>query len=51
MSEGRFQEMLDEYYQFRGWDHEGIPTQEKLKELSLGNIVEQLKRCDFRRIS
>lgn len=51
MSEGRFQEMLDEYYQFRGWDREGIPTQEKLEELSLGNIVEQLKRCDLRRIS
>ncbi|WP_313341180.1 aldehyde ferredoxin oxidoreductase family protein [Sedimentibacter sp.] len=29
--------MLDEYYQIRGWDMEGIPTEEKLEELSLIN--------------
>ena len=28
-------EMLPEYYQLRGWDSEGIPTEEKLKELGL----------------
>ena len=28
-------EMLDEYYQLRGWSSEGIPTEEKLKELGL----------------
>lgn len=27
--------MLKEYYQVRGWDREGIPTKEKLRELSL----------------
>jgi len=27
--------MLDEYYQVRGWDKDGIPTDEKLEELSL----------------
>jgi aldehyde:ferredoxin oxidoreductase len=27
--------MLPEYYQGRGWDKEGVPTKEKLKELSL----------------
>jgi len=28
--------MLDEYYQLRNWDlQSGIPTNEKLKELSL----------------
>ena len=27
--------MLEEYYQVRGWDGEGVPTEEKLKELSL----------------
>ncbi|MBI3931769.1 MAG: aldehyde ferredoxin oxidoreductase family protein, partial [Chloroflexi bacterium] len=26
VSEAKFQTMLDEYYRFRGWDHEGIPT-------------------------
>lgn len=27
--------MLEEYYKLRGWDAEGIPTPEKVKELSL----------------
>lgn len=27
--------MLDEFYQFRGWDENGIPKAEKLKELGL----------------
>lgn len=30
-----FDAMLDEYYQARGWDKEGIPTKEKLKDLEL----------------
>lgn len=27
--------MLKEYYEIRGWDEEGIPTEEKLKELGI----------------
>jgi len=27
--------MLGEYYQVRGWDEEGKPTEEKLEELGL----------------
>ncbi len=27
--------MLDEYYKFRGWDSNGIPTEKKLKELKI----------------
>jgi aldehyde:ferredoxin oxidoreductase len=27
--------MLDEYYHYRGWDSEGVPSAEKLKELGL----------------
>jgi len=42
MSEGKFQQMLDEYYQFRGWDHEGVPTRQKLEELGLGYISDQI---------
>ncbi len=30
-----FDEMLDEYYTLRGWDENGIPTEDKLKELGL----------------
>jgi aldehyde:ferredoxin oxidoreductase len=28
--------MLDEYYEFRGWDKDGVPTTSKLSELGLG---------------
>jgi aldehyde:ferredoxin oxidoreductase len=31
----RLGEMLPEYYQLRGWDENGVPTPEKLKELGL----------------
>ena len=30
-----FGQMLSEYYEYRGWSEEGIPTQEKLRELGL----------------
>ncbi|MGB9812161.1 MAG: aldehyde ferredoxin oxidoreductase family protein [Thermovenabulum sp.] len=29
------EEMLEEYYKIRGWNEQGIPTEEKLKELGL----------------
>jgi aldehyde:ferredoxin oxidoreductase len=28
-------EMLDEYYVLRGWDNQGIPTNETLQRLNL----------------
>jgi len=31
----RLPEMLDDYYEFRGWTKEGIPSDEKLEELGL----------------
>jgi len=31
----RLDEMLDEYYGLRGWDTNGIPTEDKLRELGL----------------
>jgi len=30
-----FEKMLSEYYKMRGWDENGIPKKEKLKELNL----------------
>ncbi len=33
--------MLAEYYQFRGWDENGIPTPEKLKELGLDGLINE----------
>jgi aldehyde:ferredoxin oxidoreductase len=32
-------EMLDEYYSFRGWDENGVPSQEKLEELGLQDLL------------
>jgi aldehyde:ferredoxin oxidoreductase len=30
-----YEHMLDEYYELRGWDKQGVPTEEKLKELHI----------------
>ena len=35
--------MLNEYYRLRGWDENGIPTAEKLKELELTRLTENLR--------
>jgi aldehyde:ferredoxin oxidoreductase len=37
-------QMLDEYYASRGWDEQGIPMQEKLAELGLGEMTKEIKR-------
>jgi len=37
-----FETMLNEYYQLRGWDGNGIPTGAKLKELGLKEIGKDL---------
>ena len=33
-------ELLDQYYMFKGWNGEGIPTEESLRELKLDDIAE-----------
>jgi len=39
-----FEKMKDEYYKYRGWDvSSGLQTEEKLIELGLGDILEDLK--------
>jgi aldehyde:ferredoxin oxidoreductase len=30
--------MLNEYYRYRGWDEEGIPTERKLREVGLHEL-------------
>ncbi len=35
-------QMLDEYYRLRGWMDQGIPTEEKLHELGLDFVVDDL---------
>lgn len=34
--------LLDEYYDERGWDQEGVPTRQKLEELGLEDIAKDL---------
>ncbi|MFA4936237.1 MAG: aldehyde ferredoxin oxidoreductase family protein [Candidatus Methanoperedens sp.] len=35
LNRAEFERTLDEYYHFRGWDENGVPTKEKLRELEL----------------
>ena len=37
--------MLKEYYQFRGYDQDGFPSEEKMSELGLQDVFEALKAC------
>jgi len=40
----KFEEMLDEYYQLRGWDvSTGLQTKERLEELGLENVARDLE--------
>ena len=36
--------LLDEYYKFKGWNNDGIPTKESLQELDLGYVSEDFLR-------
>ncbi|MBF0552269.1 MAG: aldehyde dehydrogenase, partial [Deltaproteobacteria bacterium] len=36
--------LLDEYYKFKGWDNQGIPTKESLHELDLDYVAEDLEQ-------
>lgn len=45
LTEEKVNRLLDEYYELRGWNQNGIPTEEKLRELGLDNVAEDLKRA------
>jgi aldehyde:ferredoxin oxidoreductase len=32
--------MLDEYYAFRGWDDDGVPTTERLDALDMAELAD-----------
>ncbi len=36
--------LLDAYYKFKGWDSQGIPTKESLKELDLAYVTEDFEQ-------
>ena len=37
------EEMLPKYYELCGWDENGVPTPEKLRELGLDFVIDELK--------
>ena len=39
-----FNEMIDNYYEVRGWTHEGIPTKKTLEESGLDYVAQDLER-------
>jgi aldehyde:ferredoxin oxidoreductase len=41
----KFEKVLDEYYKLRGWDvNTGVPTREKLEELELSYVADELEK-------
>jgi len=38
------EKLLDTYYKFKGWNREGIPTKESLRELGLNDVCEDFLR-------
>jgi len=38
------EQLLDGYYEFKGWNHDGIPTKETLGELGLDYVAEDLEQ-------
>ena len=38
------QKLLDDYYEFKGWNKEGIPTKETLDKLGLGYVSEDFMK-------
>jgi aldehyde:ferredoxin oxidoreductase len=45
LSREKMNQLLDEYYEAMGWDKEsGLPTGEKLRDLNLGKVADELER-------
>ena len=43
LSRDTIEQLLDEYYELRGWDiSAGLPTQKKLNELGLRDVADEL---------
>jgi benzoyl-CoA reductase subunit BamB len=38
------EKLLDAYYKFKGWNHDGIPTKETLHELGMDYVAEDLEQ-------
>jgi aldehyde:ferredoxin oxidoreductase len=42
----KWEGMLDEYYQLRGWNQNGVPTKEKLTALGLDDVALSLEESE-----
>ena len=40
----KYNELLDHYYDIRGWDKRGVPTRSTLERLGLGFVIPELER-------
>ncbi|MHA1401615.1 MAG: aldehyde ferredoxin oxidoreductase family protein [Candidatus Heimdallarchaeaceae archaeon] len=40
IDEDDFEKSLNKYYELRGWDNEGVPTQETIENLGLNSLIE-----------
>jgi aldehyde:ferredoxin oxidoreductase len=41
----QLEEMLAEYYRFRGWTSDGIPKEKKISALGLNNVISEVKHA------
>jgi len=45
LEKDKFEKVLDEYYELRGWDKEtGLPTRSKLEEVDLKEVADELEK-------
>jgi aldehyde:ferredoxin oxidoreductase len=44
---GKFDQMIDDYYSLKGWNHEGVPTREELERVELSDVRQELERRGF----
>ena len=44
LDRGKYDQLLSWYYELRGWDQNGVPSQETLENLGLTNVFQEMKR-------
>jgi aldehyde:ferredoxin oxidoreductase len=44
IDKGKYEKVLDKYYEIRGWTKEGIPTRQRLEELGLEEVADALEK-------
>jgi aldehyde:ferredoxin oxidoreductase len=42
-----FEKWIDRYYELKGWNRDGVPTRERLQELGLDDVAQDLKQRGF----